>query len=325
MNYTKQYLTELASRTNFIKDNLEKVLRLSEVLRFFNSNPYFRGKLALKGGTAINLTSVELPRLSVDIDLDFTSNLSKEEIEETKSEMSQKIINYMWQEGYSLNAEPRKHYALLSFSFAYMNNAGNRDSIKVEINFMDRCHVLPLEYKRIKGKGVIEGFDILALNDVELYASKINALLSRATPRDLYDVNAMINGNIIEDSNLLRKCLIFYNMVGGEQDIDDISFENIESINFAKFKTQLKPVLAKSDRFNLDEAKANVISYLKALISINEDERKFIEEFKSKNYRPELLFDDEATIDNIKSHPMALWRCPRTTEPSRKESEAEME
>lgn len=26
MNYTKQYLTELAPKTNFIKDNLEKVL-----------------------------------------------------------------------------------------------------------------------------------------------------------------------------------------------------------------------------------------------------------------------------------------------------------
>lgn len=26
MNYTKQYSTELASKTNFIKDNLEKVL-----------------------------------------------------------------------------------------------------------------------------------------------------------------------------------------------------------------------------------------------------------------------------------------------------------
>lgn len=37
-------------------------------------------------------------------------------------------------------------------------------------------------------KGVIEPFEFLALNNVELYASKINALLSRATPRDLYDV-----------------------------------------------------------------------------------------------------------------------------------------
>ncbi len=162
------------------------------------------------------------------------------------------------------------------------------------------------------------------MNGIELYASKINALLSRATPRDLYDVNAMIDGNIIEDKDLLRKCLIFYNMVGGEQDIDDISFENIENINFTKFKTQLKPVLAKNDRFNLDEAKTSVIGYLKTLISINEDERKFIEEFKNKNYKPELLFDDKATIENIKSHPMALWRCLCTLELSNEANDAEM-
>lgn len=322
MNYTKQYLIELASKTNFIKDNLEKVLRLSEILKFLNSDPYFRGKLALKGGTAINLTSVELPRLSVNIDLDFTKNLAKEEIEEAKLKISKKLENYMWQEGYSLNSEPRKHYALLSFAFSYINNASNRDIIKVEINFMDRCHILPLEYKRIKAKGVAEGFDILALNDVELYASKIDALLSRATPRDLYDVNSMINNNIIENNNLLRKCLIFYNMVGGEQDIDDISFENVESINFAKFKAQLKPVLVKNDKFNLNEAKDNVINYLKTLITIGKDERKFIEEFRNKNYRPELLFDDETIINNIKLHPMALWRCQDKMELSRKTNDS---
>ena len=62
-------------------------------------------------------------------------------------------------------------------------------------------------------------------------------------------------------------------MVGGEQDIDDISFENIKNINFAKFKTQLKPVMAKSDKFNLEEAKTKVISFLKALITIDEGEK----------------------------------------------------
>ena len=215
----------------------------------------------------------------------------------------------MWQEGYSLNAELRRHYALLSFSFAYINNAGNRDSIKVEINFMDRCHILPLEHKKIMGKGIIEGFEILVLNATELYASKINALLSRATPRDLYDVNAMINNKIIENKELLRKCLVFYNMVGGDQDIDNISFENIERINFMKFKTQLRPVLSKDDKFNLDEVKTNVISYLRNLITIDQEEQRFIDDFRTKNYMPELLFNDKTVIDNIKYHPMALWRC----------------
>ena len=312
MNYTKQYLAQLSLKTNFIKDNLEKVLRLSEILKFLNSDPDIKGKLALKGGTAINLTSVELPRLSVDIDLDFTVNLSKDEIEEQKIKLSKKLTDYMIQEGYLLNVSPRKHYALLSFIFSYINNVGNRDNIKVEINFMDRCHILPLEYKNIISNGIIENFDILTLNSIELYASKINALLSRATPRDLYDVNAMIDNNIIKDEkekNLLKKCLIFYNMVGGEQDIDNLSFKNIEEINFIKFKTQLKPVLAKNDKFNLEDAKTNVISYLKELITINEKEKSFINEFKNKNYKPELLFRDEQIVEDIISHPMALWRC----------------
>jgi len=36
--------------------------------------------LALKGGTAINLTIFDLPRLSVDIDLDFSQMLSRQEM-----------------------------------------------------------------------------------------------------------------------------------------------------------------------------------------------------------------------------------------------------
>ena len=224
-----------------------------------NNDPHLKGKLALKGGTAINLISLDLPRLSVDIDLDFTQNLSKEDIEMEKSQLSKRLADYMWQEGYSLNAESRRHYALLSFSFAYINNAGNRDSIKVEINFVDRCHILPLEHKKIMGKGIIDGFDILVLNTTELYASKINTLLSRAMPRDLYDVNTMINNKIIENKELLRKCLIFYNMIGGEQDIDSISFKNIESINFAKFKAQLRPV--EKGNINLTNTGENNIAF----------------------------------------------------------------
>ena len=34
MNISKQYLVELSYNTNFIRDNLEKVLRLSEILKF---------------------------------------------------------------------------------------------------------------------------------------------------------------------------------------------------------------------------------------------------------------------------------------------------
>lgn len=311
MNYSKQYLSELSVKTNFVKDNLEKVLRLSQILKFLNTDNVFKGKLALKGGTAINLTAVELPRLSVDIDLDFTENLQKDEIADIKEQFTKRLTDYMWQEGYSLMVNPREHYALLSFTFNYVNNAGNRDNIKIEINFMDRCHILPLEQKQVLSKGIIDKFDILTLNTTELYASKINALLSRATPRDLYDVNAMIENNVIKDMELLRKCLIFYNMVGGEQDIDNLTYNNIEKLDFMKFKTQLKPVISKTDKFDLEQAKVKVIDYLNELINLTQEEKSFIYEFRNQNYKPELLFNDNNMVENISHHPMAMWRCKK--------------
>lgn len=33
------------------------------------------------------------------------------------------------------------------------------------------------------------------------------------------------------------------------------------------------------------------------------------ETFEQKEYRPELLFSEENILENIKEHPMALWKC----------------
>ena len=283
MEFSRQYLTRLSQESNFIKDALEKVLRLSEILKFLNSDVVFKDKLALKGGTAINLTAVELPRLSVDIDLDFTVNVSRDDLPEIKEKFKKRLTNYI-------------------------NNAGNRDNIKVEINFLDRCHVLPLEKKKILTKGIIEDFEVLALNTTELYASKINALLSRATPRDLYDVNAMIENNVIKDTELLRKCLVFYNAIGGDYDIQSLDYKNVERLDYRKYKTQLKPVISKDDKFDIEKAKERVIAYVKDLLVLTDGEKEFLSKLKDKTYVPELLFDDETIISNIKHHPAALWR-----------------
>ena len=308
MNFSKQYLNELSLKTNFIKDNIEKVLRLTEILKFINYESDYRGKFALKGGTAINLLFFNMPRLSVDIDLDFTENLSKEEVEKVKINFSNEIINYMENSNYSLTSNVREHFALSSFEFSYINNGGNKDNIKIEINFIDRCHILPFERKEIKCDFIENKFEILTLNKTELFASKINALVSRTTPRDLYDVYKMIDLNIIEDITLLRKCVIFYNMIGGNQDVGNLDYNNILKIDYNKIKRQLKPVLSKNDNFELDKAKEIAIDYLKALFVMNESEIEFIELFKQKIYEPELLFDSDVS-ERIIDHPMAKWRC----------------
>ncbi len=70
-SYNIRDLTNIAQYNRFNRDTLEKVLRLSELLKLFNENEEFKGKYVLKGGTAINLCLFDFPRLSVDIDMNF--------------------------------------------------------------------------------------------------------------------------------------------------------------------------------------------------------------------------------------------------------------
>ena len=87
----KATLAAESERTGFIRDNLEKVYRLLDILEFIDSNELLRNTLVLKGGTAINLTVFDLPRLSVDIDLDFSKDCSRNEMLEYR----QKIENIL--------------------------------------------------------------------------------------------------------------------------------------------------------------------------------------------------------------------------------------
>lgn len=64
--YDKVFLGNKAKELGFNRDTLEKVSRLYDVLRFINTMPLLKDNLALKGGTAINFTMLELPRLSLD-------------------------------------------------------------------------------------------------------------------------------------------------------------------------------------------------------------------------------------------------------------------
>ena len=76
-SYSKQALDIIAKEQGFIRDNLEKVMRLAEIINYFHDNDLLSKFLVLKGGTAINLTVFQLPRLSVDIDLDFTAECDR--------------------------------------------------------------------------------------------------------------------------------------------------------------------------------------------------------------------------------------------------------
>ena len=75
MQFDRMALGKKARELGFVRDAFEKVCRLAEVLDFIQKDALLSKTLALKGGTAINLTIFNLPRLSVDIDMDLYASL----------------------------------------------------------------------------------------------------------------------------------------------------------------------------------------------------------------------------------------------------------
>ena len=81
IDLTRKQITAIADEYSFTATNVEKVIRLCGILDDLSTIDSFKGKLALKGGTAINLVLIpDLPRLSVDLDLDLAIDCSKDEM-----------------------------------------------------------------------------------------------------------------------------------------------------------------------------------------------------------------------------------------------------
>ena len=300
MQFDRITLGRQAKQLGFVRDTFEKVCRLVDVLSFMESDALLSECLTLKGGTAINLTIFDLPRLSVDIDMDFSHNVPRETMLQEREKINDHISKYMAASGYSLNPKSKQYHALDSFVYEYVNAGGMKDNLKIEINYMLRCHVLPVSRRDVVLPWADRNPTVLCVDPMEIFATKAVALLNRSAARDLYDMFNL--------QSLFKKCIMFYSAVGSEKVPEHFDFSNIGKISAKKIKTDLTPVLRRAEHFDFRMAQDEVENYLKQIL-LPEGDMAFWDEFAKGEYRPELLFDDVEILSRIEKHPMALWKC----------------
>lgn len=313
MKYNKASLGFAAKEKGFQRDTFEKVLRLKEILYFMNSDEFLKQHLVLKGGTAINMTIFALPRLSVDIDMDYMPNDSRDDMQKTREKITEKIELYMAREGYLLSPSSRFSFSLDAFYFQYINAGGNKDIIKIELNYSLRAHLFEPVQRIILTDIFDDAFTVQTLEPMEIFAAKANALISRAAARDLYDFSNMIDKQLFSDAdtNLFRKSIIFYNTISQEYINKTFDTSALDRLNFSRIKKELFPVLKKKDNFDLEGRKHKIKRYINALMHTTEDEMKYMSAFENREYRPELLFVQPDILERIEKHPMAIWKCRR--------------
>ena len=109
MTITDAELTREAAATGFRPEVLEKAISLLELLDTLSRHPFLKRRIALKGGTALNLFVFDVPRLSVDIDLDYVGTADRETMLADRPEVEQAIQAVCGRLGIQVKRVPSDH------------------------------------------------------------------------------------------------------------------------------------------------------------------------------------------------------------------------
>jgi len=308
----KKKLIQEAATTKFRQEILEKVWHLMALLDAINDHSFLKNKLVLKGGTALNLFIFDVPRLSVDIDLNYIGAIEREAMMVERPLIEQALETVFKREGFTINRIPGKH-AGGKWRLKYESALGGLGNLEVDLNFMFRVPLCEIQKMRSHIIGGYQTQEISLLHLHELGAGKLSALFHRQASRDLFDAYELLTRQKIENEEF-RIISLVYGVIGSrdwrEISVDDIQFDKRELQN------QLIPVMRK----NAVEEEESWISWtnrllqgcknaLNFLLPFSANETDFLNQlYNHSKLDPTLLTSDQQMIEKIHSHPLLQWK-----------------
>lgn len=106
MKISKERLLSEAEATRFRTEMLEKAMHLLYLLEALFRHPFLKDRLALKGGTALNLFLFDLPRLSIDLDLNYVGGPKIEVMRAERPMIEEAIRAVCEREGFRVRRLP---------------------------------------------------------------------------------------------------------------------------------------------------------------------------------------------------------------------------
>lgn len=310
MNFDETTINAIHQQCGFDQLYIEKVLRLLGILKLIFSHPILKDKYVLKGGTALNLFHLELPRLSVDIDLNYIG-LDREIMLADRQEHEKILAELLTAHGYNLKRIPEEH-AGGKWRLGYLSFTGINQNIELDLNYMHRVALLPVESHSSFPLGTFKVDNIPVLDIHELAAGKLCALIARCKPRDLFDAYNLLN-NVVMDFATLRKCFVVY-AAFNKVDFSEVSYLSELKFDAQQFRQELMETLAhgsvnESPSEYLEKLLSGCQEKLSTIIPFNEKELQFLTAVNKKGeIKADLLTDSQELIDIIKAHPMLQWK-----------------
>jgi len=217
-------LQRIASETGLPAATLEKVLRLLDVLQAIAEDRVLKTRIALKGGTALNVFYLRLDRLSVDIDLNYVGAVDRAAMEADRPLIDEALLHLLEAQGYQVRRQPPGH-AGGKWVARYASALGGGATIEVDLNYMARGPLFGVRAMSSTPLGGVSATGIPVLDIHEVVAGKLVALLDRRAARDLFDARRILETQTL-DWSLVRAGVLAWG-AAGRRDWREASLEDI--------------------------------------------------------------------------------------------------
>ena len=317
MKISSETLVKQAETTGFRPDMLEKVGLLLQLLDAIRNHPFLKNKLVLKGGTALNLFIFNVPRLSVDIDLNYVGAADRETMLAERPKVEEALQAVFSREGFTVRRVPAEH-AGGKWQLRYASAGGQGGNLEVDVNFMFRIPLWPVKSLDSRPVGIWQAVGIQVVDMHELAAGKLSALLSRQQARDLFDCSNLFHLDGL-DRERLRLAFVVYGAMS-RKDWRTITLNDVD-FDIADLDQKLIPTLRGEgiERMQKDHFGKSLVAdcrnFLAGLLPFTENEMEFLNQVLDKGkLAPELLTDAADMQDRIRRHPLLEWKAMNVRE-----------
>lgn len=316
MRVDRAILTAAAADLGARPDMVEKVMQLLHLLNSLHHHPFLRGRWVLKGGTALNLFLLDFPRLSVDVDLNYTGAIERDLMLAERPKVEQAIQAVCAREGFTVTRAPSEH-AGGKWRLAYASAITEGGNLELDFNFMLRCPLWAPVTRDSAHVAGIAATQIPVLDIHELAAGKLAALMARHVSRDLYDAHGLLTGQRLDDEKLRLGFVVYGGM--NRMDWRTIRLEDI-AFSTQELRAQLVPMVRHADAIGdvakwarqiVDECR----SQLHRVLPLRDREIEFLTKLNDHGeVAPSLLTSDAELADRIAKQPMLLWKAKNVRE-----------
>lgn len=321
ISINEQELKKVSLENGYRPEILEKVYRLLDLLETFMAVPFLQERLALKGGTAINLFCTHaLPRLSLDLDFNYIGSTDREIMLREKPELERVMLELAQLQGYELHRNPQGH-AGGKMVLIYSSLLGTKGRLELDINYLYRSPLWPLDLQYSADWPKRVGVTVLDIH--ELAAGKLHALLDRHAARDLFDSHQLLTLWPLDLAKLRMTFTVYAGMrklAWQEMTADRIVFDVKEIRNklIPVLKTSMIPGIQTNQIQRWAEQLVTECKVaFQGLLPFDDKEESFLKCLAEQgDIRPELLSLDEGFCQQVKIHPLLRWRTQLKASPS---------